>query len=112
LGVVAAELGRGLAFLDEVSRLIWSGAVDNWHEGDHLAHAAARAGLDADQFWAIVDRQADRLHAVVETNQTAQRQAGHYGVPLMVFEGEAFYGQDRFDQFKWRLGRRGLQTRA
>ncbi len=112
LGVAAAELGRGLAFLDEVSRLIWSGATDNWHEGDHLARAAVRAGLDADQLWAMVDSQAERLHAVVENNQAAQRLAGHYGVPLMVFEGEPFYGQDRFDQFKWRLAQHGLQRRG
>ncbi|HLY80590.1 MAG TPA: DsbA family protein, partial [Caulobacteraceae bacterium] len=37
LGVAAAERGRGLQYLDEVSQVIWSGAVDNWHEGDHLA---------------------------------------------------------------------------
>ena len=29
LGCAAAEDGRGLAFLDSVSRLIWSGVVDN-----------------------------------------------------------------------------------
>ncbi|MDP6953832.1 MAG: DsbA family protein, partial [Alphaproteobacteria bacterium] len=46
LGVAATEMGRGLAYLDEVSRLIWTGDVDNWHEGDHLAKAAQRAGLD------------------------------------------------------------------
>ena len=45
LGVAAAQRGRGLAFLDEVSRTIWGGGTDNWHEGDHLARAAERAGL-------------------------------------------------------------------
>ena len=44
----------------------------------------------------------------VEANQTAQRAGGHYGVPLMVFEGEPFFGQDRFDQFKWRMEQKGL----
>src|SRR5258706_10022769 len=46
LGVAATERGRGLAFLDEVSRTLWGGEVVNWHEGDHLARAAERAGLD------------------------------------------------------------------
>src|SRR5262249_52491111 len=44
LGVLAAERGRGLAFLDEVSRLLWGGGVKGWNEGDHLARAASRAG--------------------------------------------------------------------
>ena len=46
LGVAAAEHGRGLAFLDHASRTIWSGEVDGWNEGDHLAKAASAAGLD------------------------------------------------------------------
>ena len=33
LGVDAAERGRGLAFIDEVSRVIWGGRVDGWHQG-------------------------------------------------------------------------------
>jgi hypothetical protein len=33
LGIAAAERGRGLAFCDEVSRVLWDGSVDNWHEG-------------------------------------------------------------------------------
>ena len=45
LGVAAVEAGRGLPFLREVSHVIWSGEVTGWHEGDHLARAAERAGL-------------------------------------------------------------------
>ena len=29
----------------------------------------------------------------------------------MVVEGEPFFGQDRFDQFKWRLEQKGLARR-
>ena len=46
LGQAAARRGKGLAFADEVSRVLWCGEVDNWHEGSHLADAAKRAGLD------------------------------------------------------------------
>ena len=112
LGVAAAERGRGLAYLDEVSRVIWSGTVDNWHEGDHLARAAERAGLDPAQLDAAAEHEADRLHAVIEESQVAQRAAGHWGVPTIAFGGEPFFGQDRFDQFKWRLQQQGLQRRA
>jgi len=111
LGVAAAERGRGLQYLDEVSRLIWSGQIDNWHEGDHLDQAATRAGLNAVELSACVAAESERLNAVVEANQVAQRDAGHYGVPMIVFDGEPFFGQDRFDQFKWRLTRQGLALR-
>jgi 2-hydroxychromene-2-carboxylate isomerase len=112
LGVAAAERGRGLQYLSEVSGVIWSGTVDNWHEGDHLARAAERAGLDAAELDAAVDAEALRLHEVIEQNQVAQRQAGHWGVPMIAFGGEPFFGQDRFDQFKWRLEQQGLKPRA
>jgi 2-hydroxychromene-2-carboxylate isomerase len=112
LGVAAAERGRGLAYLDEVSKLIWSGAVDRWHEGDHLAAAAERAGLDAAALDAAVNAEAPRLHTVIEQNQVDQRLAGHYGVPMIAFNGEPFFGQDRFDQFRWRLEQQGLKPRV
>ena len=111
LGVLAAERGKGLSYLDEVSRVIWSGEVDNWPDGDHLDKAAAWAGLDPAELNATVEAEADRLHAVVEDNQVAQRAAGHYGVPMIAFNGEPFFGQDRFDQFKWRLEQQGLTRR-
>jgi 2-hydroxychromene-2-carboxylate isomerase len=44
LGVAAAERGKGLELLKEVSATIFGGALD-WHLGDHLAKAVARAGL-------------------------------------------------------------------
>ncbi len=110
-GVLAAELGRGLPYLAEVSHLIWSGTTDHWNEGDHLDEAASRAGLDARTVRERAAAEAERLAAVVEENQLAQRQAGHWGVPMMAFDGEAFFGQDRFDQLKWRLMQRGLTPR-
>ena len=112
LGVAAVERGRGLPFLVEVSRTIWSGEIENWHEGDHLAKAAERAGLDFAELAAAVDADPGRHAAVVERNQVEQRAAGHWGVPMMVFGGEAFFGQDRFDQMKWRMEGAGLAARG
>ena len=111
MGVAAAERGRGLQYLDEVGKVIWSGAVDDWQEGDHLARAAERAGLDPDALARAADDEAERLHAVIEDSQVAQRAAGHYGVPMIAFNGEPFFGQDRFDQFRWRLEQQGLARR-
>ncbi|MGL4314644.1 MAG: 2-hydroxychromene-2-carboxylate isomerase [Sphingomonas sp.] len=111
LGQAAAEAGKGLAFISEVSRTIWSGTIDNWHEGTHLADAAARAGLDLAALDAVVAAESDRLDAAIKANQDAQRVGGHYGVPLMVFDGEPFFGQDRYDQLVWRMQQRGLAKR-
>jgi 2-hydroxychromene-2-carboxylate isomerase len=111
LGVAAAERGRGLAFLREASHVIWSGEVDGWQEGDHLARAAQRAGLDFAEIAGAVDADPARYAAIVEENQVAQRAAGHWGVPMMVFGGEPFFGQDRFDQLVWRMRQQGLARR-
>jgi 2-hydroxychromene-2-carboxylate isomerase len=111
LGMAATERGRGLAFIEQVGRLIWGGAVIGWHEGDHLAEATARAGLELVELDRQIEAEAERLDAAIAANQNAQREGGHYGVPLMVFDGEPFFGQDRFDQLKWRMEQKGLGLR-
>ncbi len=112
MGQAAAEAGRGLAYIAEVGSLIWSGSTDNWHEGDHLAQAAARAGLDGAALEAQAVAEADRLDAAIAANQAALESAGHWGVPTMVFDGEPFFGQDRIDVLLWRMKQRGLEPRA
>jgi 2-hydroxychromene-2-carboxylate isomerase len=112
LGIAAVQHGRGLAYIDEVSRLIFGSTVDGWHEGDHLAQAAGRAGLDGAELEAAVAADAESLEAVIEANQDDHAAAGHWGVPLMVLDGEPFFGQDRFDLLVWRLEQKGLQRRT
>ncbi|MGD0143934.1 MAG: 2-hydroxychromene-2-carboxylate isomerase [Rhizomicrobium sp.] len=111
LGCAAAEIGRGLPFLNEVSRTIWSGEVDNWHQGDHLAQAAARAGVNLAVLDAKISADPDKYEAIIQENQKAHEAAGHWGVPTMVFEGEPFFGQDRLDVLLWRLKKNGLRER-
>ena len=110
LGVAAAERGKGLAFLREISGVIWGGTAD-WHRGDHLARATERAGLDLGELERDITKDADRYEAVIVENEAAQKRAGHWGVPLMVFENEPFFGQDRFDVLKWRMAQKGLTKR-
>jgi 2-hydroxychromene-2-carboxylate isomerase len=112
LGVEAARRGRGLAFIDEVSQIIWSGKVQQWNEGPHLADAAARAGLDLAELDAAIAAEPARYEALIAENHAALDAAGHWGVPTMVFEGEPFFGQDRLDLLVWRLEQHGLGTRA
>src|SRR6185503_20027936 len=65
LGCAAAETPHGLDFLNEVSRVIWSGQVDNWNEGDHLAKAAERAGLDLHALDAKITADPDKYEAII-----------------------------------------------
>ena len=110
LGQAAARRGKGLAFAAEAARLIWGGA-ENWHQGDHLAGAASSAGLHLTELDAEVDRDAEALDAEIGANQQALEDAGHWGVPTLVFDGEPFFGQDRIAMAKWRMEQKGLQPR-
>lgn len=110
LGILAEEMGRGIEFADEISSAIWSGTA-NWHEGDHLAKATERAGLNLAEMDERLAEEGDRLESVIEQNQDAHAKAGHWGVPTYAFKGEAFFGQDRLDVLLWRLKKEGLQVR-
>ena len=110
LGQAAARRGKSLAFCDEVSRLIWGGA-ENWHEGEHLAGAAERAGLDVAELDTEAVDYADALDAEIADNQAALEASGHWGVPTLVFDGEPFFGQDRIDMALWRMKQKGLSFR-
>ena len=110
LGQAAARRGRALAFCSEVAGVIWSG-TENWNEGDHLARAAGRAGLDLAELDSEAESDAEGLDAEVAANQAALEAAGHWGVPTLVFMGEPFFGQDRIDVALWRMKGAGLSGR-
>ena len=112
LGAEATLRGCALPFIDEVSRLLWDGSVSGWDQGEHLAHAARRAGLDLTEMERAIAADPAPRKALIESNQAAQQAAGHWGVPLFVFEGEPFFGQDRIDVLLWRMKQNGLRPRA
>lgn len=105
LGVEAARRGKGVAYVTEVSALIFGG-TDGWDQGDHLQEAVARAGLDLSELDAAIDG-GDQLDEV-RRNQEALSAAGHWGVPTMVVRSEPFFGQDRMETLRWRLDQYGL----
>ncbi len=111
MGVAAEREGKGFAFARRASHAIWSGEVENWHEGDHLARAAADAGLNPEKIAATVRDEAGALAAEIDRNIADQKTAGHWGVPLFVFEHEPFFGQDRLDHLLWRMKQAGLKER-
>jgi len=108
LAAAAVEAGKGLEFQDQVMRLLWDGRTNNWNEGTHLTSAVKRAGLNPAALKRAVDMDPDRYDSAIEENQAAHAAAGHNGVPLFVFQGEPFFGQDRLDMLVWRMKQCGL----
>lgn len=102
LFIGASRSGKGLAFLDQVGRGLWNGANPNWDRGTYLRESMTRIGLEYDH---VLDNAGwQDVRQELEGNHQAMLEAGHWGVPLMVYGGEPFYGQDRFDQLLWRMG--------
>lgn len=106
LGVEAERRGRGIEFATEVSHLIFGGTRD-WDKGDHMTQAAARAGLDLAAMEAAIADPASHM-AEIRASQQALEAAGHWGVPTFVYNNEPFFGEDRIDTLRWRLGQEGL----
>ena len=111
LAAAASGRGHSFALVREVSALIFDGTVDGWNEGDHLKNAVARAGLDLDELNVAIEANPEHYEVIIAANQDAQKAVGHWGTPLMVFKGEPFFGQDRFDMLQWRLEQNGLTRR-
>ncbi len=108
LGIEAARRGKGVELAYHVSHLIFCGE-QGWNEGDKLAAAVARAGLELAEMEAAIATY-DPM-TTVEANHAALEAAGGWGVPTMVFKGEPFFGQDRIDTLRWRLEKAGVPKR-
>jgi 2-hydroxychromene-2-carboxylate isomerase len=107
LALGACADNRGLDFAQAVGRTIWGGK-QNWNAPDVLGQTLSDAGLD---LAALSQWAADNASAITETterNEAAQLEH-HWGVPLMVLDGEPFFGQDRLSSLVWRLEQRGLR---
>jgi 2-hydroxychromene-2-carboxylate isomerase len=110
LGVVAQRAGRGLEFAEQVGKLTFGG-VKNWNTGSYLADAAKKAGMELLAMEGAIQADYQSIDEEISANEQALTAIGHWGVPVMGFEGEPFFGQDRFDALKWRLEKAGLTRR-
>lgn len=108
LGFAACAAGSGLEFASNLARRIWSGK-EGWFNNAALADAARESALDLPTLerW-IADNQRT-IDETLASNEAAQLEH-HWGVPLMVFDGEPFFGQDRIDALVWRLNQQGLRS--
>ena len=109
LGVHACRQNRGLQFAATVSRLIFGGQ-SGWNQDDRLKNALAEIDLDL----TIMDREVaedpEDYDREITINEQALNDAGHWGVPTLVFRGEPFFGQDRIDDCRWRMEQLGVPS--
>jgi 2-hydroxychromene-2-carboxylate isomerase len=64
--------------------------------------------MDGEAVLADVIANPKKYDDVLDYVHDAKSKTGSGGVPLMVFRGEPFFGQDMFDSFFWRLAESGL----
>ncbi|MEM8648999.1 MAG: DsbA family protein [Pseudomonadota bacterium] len=110
LTVAAEEEGKGLDYYAKLSFLVF-GSGKKWDEGSLLADAATEIGLDFDAMEAKISADPQGYDAIIEENEKAQRASGHWGTPLLVFNGEPFFGQDRIDMCLWRMKQNGVDVK-
>jgi len=124
LACYAAQQGKAIDFVNQVSYLIWSGVVSpaskvgstdpaKGHWPNYVKEYTNRVdGLDYDEAIAYIRKNPEEIDQCWIGNAEGMARTGHGGVPLMVFQGEPFFGGDRFDQFLWRLRQSGLTRRT
>jgi 2-hydroxychromene-2-carboxylate isomerase len=98
----ALDAGRIEAFVTSAGRGIWAEAIDVATD-DGLRRVAERAGLRWADCAAALRDPALRRRVDADTARVAE--LGHWGVPLLVLEGEVFWGQDRIEDVERALER-------
>ena len=108
----AAQLeGKALEYCLAVSPLIWGAETKVGEWPFHVEAAVNGIGMNYNAVIKDIQTNPARVDAVWEQNQNDFQMTGQGGVPTMSWNGEPFFGQDRFDQFFWRLRENGLTKR-
>jgi 2-hydroxychromene-2-carboxylate isomerase len=108
----AAQLqGKTLEYCLAVSPLIWGANTKIGEWPFHVEAAVNSIGMNYDATIKDIQANPDKVDAVWQQNQVEFQMTGQGGVPTMAFNGEPFFGQDRFDEFFWTLRRNGLTAR-
>ena len=114
--VGAAEMGKGWDYMNMVMRTVWNGETVPWNQGDYkyVKQAIQLAGIDAEALVNDVRANPQKYQELADRNTEWQKDntCQHTGVPLFVFNGEPFFGQDRMDMLIWRLKQHGLTERT
>ena len=113
LGSAAELAGKSNEYVLAVSPLIWGAGAPPGKWPEMVPEAFERGtGLDYEATIQDIQNNPEKYDAVWLKHQEDQLKTGHGGVPNMVFRGEPFFGQDRFDVLFWRLEQNGLTKRT
>lgn len=105
----ALEQGRLETFVTIAARAIWGEGVEVLRDAP-LRGLCERAGLAWDACARAIANQDYRERVEINTAQLAA--LGHWGVPTLAFDGEAYWGQDRIEDLERVLRSAGLEHRA
>jgi 2-hydroxychromene-2-carboxylate isomerase len=104
----AIDVGRVREFVLTAAQAIWAEATDPASD-EGLRRICESAGLVWEGCQAALSD--PQIAARVEANTSELAEIGHWGVPVFVFEGEQFWGQDRIDDLALTLADAGLSRR-
>ncbi len=108
----AAELaGKSLEFLLYTGPLVWGGVGKSDYWPEDIPEAFEKTGLNYDDTIKDIQAEPEKYDACWKSHQLDFYATGHAGVPNMSFQGEPFFGQDRFDYLFFRLRQNGLTMR-
>jgi len=107
IGVLAGDRGKIREWVLAVSKGIWAQAADVCDD-EVLRGICERVGLDwAEAQAAIGDPEIER-RVLADTDSLVA--LGQWGVPVFVFNGEPYWGQDRIEDLERSLNDAGLRT--
>jgi len=106
---LALEQNRLESFVTTAARAIWGEGMEVLRDAP-LRQVCERAGLDWDACRRAIDSADYRERVEINTARLAA--LGHWGVPTLVFGGEAYWGQDRIEDLEAALRRAGLECTA
>ena len=92
MGQLMSNRGKRIEFAYEMSTLIWN--IKNWNNDDRLTKLLAELGEDLSEVRESIKINESQLIEEIELNQEDQKEAGHHGVPLNVYKGKYYFGQD------------------
>jgi len=109
-------MGKGWDYMNMVMRTVWDGETRPWNRDDYkyIKQGIQLAGIDAAALVKDVTENPKKYDDLATRNNEMQKDntCEHTGVPLFVFKGEPFFGQDRMDMLIWRLQQHGLTERT
>lgn len=104
LCIAAERIGIGTTFAWNLSNILFS-KKDHWP--DNLWSATIGTDVSFEFIAKYLNDNAEQISEVLETNHRDLDDSGHWGVPLVVYDGEPFFGQDRIDVLRWRIQQEG-----